>query len=347
MSKDENKIEELESKIEELKSQIEALNEKQEAASKEGNADEEAEESEDAEAEEIAEGEEAEGESAEKEQKKESSVKGNQASLFSSDTVTVFSAVANSEEMEHQHRRAVAGRMAIVMSILTVIATALRFASFRLPFLPDFLTMDFSSLPEVIASIAYGPIFGVIIIVIKNIIYIAVKIKSLSIPAVITNIVINSFFVYITGAFYSRRMFPLDPEFEQPQKDLRRLHILKGGTVASIIVAIGSFFLAKFVTFPVMFKYYSGYTPEYIIYLYQQALDKVNAMLPGKLQGIITTVPSLNRGIAYFNVPHTFFKYFIITVLAAIIYNFISPYLHFRSANPKEEEEYEIHQPDF
>ena len=345
MSKDENKIEELESKIEELKSQIEDLNEKQEAASKEGNADEESEESEDAEAEETAEGEEAEGESAEKEQKKESSVKGNQASLFSSDTVTVFSAVANSEEMEHKYRNALASRMAIVMAILTVIATALRLLNFNIPIVPAGLNMDFSSLPEVIASIAYGPIFGVIIVVIKNLIYIAIKIKSLSVPSIITNIVLDTLFVYITGAFYSRKMFPLDPE-DRPVGDWRRLYILGGGAIGSGVAAVSSFFLAYYVTYPILFKNYAGYSEEYIIYTYQLALDRLNSILPGKLSGIVNGIVSLKRGILIYNVPHTFLKYFIVAVIAAVIYNFLSPVLHFRNnmMPEEEEEEYEYQQ---
>ena len=341
MSKDENKIKELESKIEELKSQIEALNESKGTASSDEGEENEASEGE--EAEESEESKEAE-KPEEKAKKKASQVKGNAAALFSSDTVTVFSTVANSEEMEHKYRSEIALRMALVMGILTVIATALRLINFNLPFLPSVLNFDFSALPEVIASIAYGPIFGVIIVVVKNLLYIAIKIKSLSIPAIITNVVLNSLFVYITGAFYARKMFPLDPEY-QPTRDWRRLHIIGGGAIGAGVAAIVCFFLTRYVTLPIMFKYYAGYTEEYIIYVYQQALDTLNSMLPGKLNAIVTTIGSLKRGILIYNVPHTFAKYFIIAILASIIYTFLSPVLHFRTKVPVEEkEEYEYQQ---
>ena len=347
MNKDDNRIEELENQIEELKSKLDALSEKQASAeAEEPKADlaeetEEAEEVEEAEEEqEIVDEKETDEKKADK--AKASQTKGDMSALFSSETVTAFSAVANSEEMEHGYRVSLSFRMGLSMGILSVLAIALRLLSFNLPFLPSFLNFDFSALPEVIASIAYGPIFGVIIVVVKNLLYIGIKIKSLSIPAVITNIVINSLFVFITGVYYSRKMFPFDPEYQET-RDLRRLHIIGGGAVASGIVAIVSFFLAKFVTFPIMFKNYAGYTKEYIIYLYQAALDTLNVMLPAKLQGIITTVGSLEKGIAIYNVPHTFFKYFIITLLAALLYNFLSPILHFRTEMVPEEEE----QPQF
>ena len=332
MNKDEKELEEMN-----ISEEAEASKETEEAEV----AQQEAETEEAGEAAESEESNEAEGE---KEEKK-SKTKGNQAALFSKDTVTAFSAVANSEEMEHKYRNALASRMAIVMAILTVIATALRLLNFNVPIIPAGLNMDFSSLPEVIASIAYGPIFGVIIVVIKNLIYIAIKIKSLSVPSIITNIVLDTLFVYITGAHYSRKMFPLDPE-DRPVGDWRRLFILGGGAIGSGVAAVSSFFLAYYVTYPILFKNYTGYTEEYIIYVYQQALDRLNAILPGKLGGIVNGIVSLKRGILIYNVPHTFFKYFIVAVIAAVIYNFLSPVLHFRNnmMPEEEEEEYEYQQ---
>jgi hypothetical protein len=254
---------------------------------------------------------------------------------------TAFSQMANTEEVDISNRHKAMLRMGIIMGILTVLATVLRLLAFSPSFLPAFLTLDFSALPEVIASIAYGPVFGVLIVFIKNIIYVGIKIKALSIPALITNLVLNSIFVFITGAFYSRKMFPFDPNFQQPKRDLRWLHILGGGAIASAIVAVVSFFLAKYVTYPITFKHYAGYNEEYIVYLYQVALNNLNEMLPAKLQGIVTEIGSLSKGIAIYNIPHTFFKYFIITLIATLIYNFLSPLLHYRNAAPEEREEYD------
>ena len=342
MSRDENRIEELENQIEELKSKLDALNESKNSASSDEGENPEA-----SEGEEVEESKESaeEGKTEEKVKKKTSQVKGNQASLFSSETVTAFSAVANSEEMEHKYRIAVASRMAIVMAILTVIATVLRLLSFNLPFLPSVLNFDFSALPEVIASIAYGPVFGVIIVIIKNLLYIGIKIKTLSVTSVITNVVLNSIFVFITGAHYSRKMFPLDPEY-QPTRDLRRLHILGGGTIGAGVSAVASYFLTRFVTLPILYKTYPAYNEGYIIYVYQQALDNLNSMLPEKLQGIVEGIVTIKRALLIYNVPHTFIKYFIMTLLAAILYNFLSPFLHFRNKMPMEEEneEYEYQQ---
>ena len=349
MNKDENRIEELENKIAELENKLVQLNEKQDASSADEAEEAESEEAESEEAdadENASEGIEGEEIADEESEKKSSKLKGNQASLFSSDTTTVFSAMANSEEMEHKYTRAVTLRMALVMGILTLSAIILRFAKFTPTYLPEFLNLEFSALPEVLASIAYGPIFGIIIVIIKNIVYIILTIRTLSIPAIITNVVLNSVFVYITGAYYSRKMFPFDPEY-QPTRDMRRLFIFSGGAIASGVVGIASFFFAKYIKYPITFKYYN-YKSEEIVFIYQQALDRINAVLPDKLSGIIKTVDSLNRGILYFDVPHTFFKYLLVTILAVILYNLISPFLHYRNmVNEEEAEELELQQTDF
>ena len=268
---------------------------------------------------------------------KHSGSKGNKKVLFPSETVTAFSAVANTEELNLKYRRKVAIMMVLVMAGFTVLSLAIRFWTFTPSFLPAFLNVDFSSFPELIISIAYGPVFGVIVVIVKNLLYIAIKLESLSIPAIIDNIVINSLFVFVSGIVYSSKMFKLENKNIPKKKDMRRTYILLGGFVGSVVVAIATFFLAKFVTFPILFKFYGaqGYNEGSMVFLYQQALDKLNNMLPNALRGIITDIDSLTKGIIIYNVPHTFAKYFASTILAVLFYNLISPLLHFRKIELK------------
>ena len=255
---------------------------------------------------------------------------------FSSLNSTAFSALANTEKLDEEYRHALTVRTITVMAVLTVAAAVLRFLNFTPPFLPSFLSIDFSAFPELLASLAYGPFFGILIVVIKNIIYAIIKYNSLSVSSIITNLVLNSLFITIAGIFYSKRMYYYNPK-KPIKRDMRRIRIFGGGVLGAFAAAIASFPLAKFVTFPIMIKYYSskGYSEKNIIYFYQYTLNIVNEMLPDKLQGIITDVGSLNRGIAFFNVPSTFLKFFISALFAVLVYNFVSPYMHFREKKNK------------
>lgn len=56
----------------------------------------------------------------------------------------------------------------IVISMLSAIAFILMFIKFPLPFLPPYLTLDFSDVPALLATFIFGPIAGIIVELIKN-----------------------------------------------------------------------------------------------------------------------------------------------------------------------------------
>jgi riboflavin transporter FmnP len=58
-------------------------------------------------------------------------------------------------------------RTLTITAILAAISSVLTYLDFRLPFIPQFLWFDFSNLPALIASLAYGPFHGVAIELIK------------------------------------------------------------------------------------------------------------------------------------------------------------------------------------
>ena len=61
-------------------------------------------------------------------------------------------------------------RKIAMTAILSAVATVLMFLSFSLPIVPSFLAMDFSELPALIASFSMGPVSGVAVCFIKNLI---------------------------------------------------------------------------------------------------------------------------------------------------------------------------------
>ncbi|MDD6460122.1 MAG: ECF transporter S component, partial [Absicoccus porci] len=55
--------------------------------------------------------------------------------------------------------------------MLIGIAIILQYIEISIPIMPSFIKLDFSDLPELIGALAYGPLTGVLIALIKNIIH--------------------------------------------------------------------------------------------------------------------------------------------------------------------------------
>ena len=71
-----------------------------------------------------------------------------------------------SEQSKRTHRLAVA-------AMLSAAAFVLMFFEFPIPALiPPFIKMDISDLPELLAAFALGPLYGVVVTLLKNLLFI-------------------------------------------------------------------------------------------------------------------------------------------------------------------------------
>lgn len=59
----------------------------------------------------------------------------------------------------------------VCTALLAALSSVLMFFDFPLPFFPSFLKIDASDLPAVMASVAYGPLFGVLVELVKNLVH--------------------------------------------------------------------------------------------------------------------------------------------------------------------------------
>ncbi|WP_323711083.1 ECF transporter S component [Mammaliicoccus lentus] len=57
----------------------------------------------------------------------------------------------------------------LTVSMLIAISFILMFLKFPLPFLPPYLTMDFSDVPVLVATFTFGPVSGILVALFKNI----------------------------------------------------------------------------------------------------------------------------------------------------------------------------------
>ena len=81
-------------------------------------------------------------------------------------------------------------------------AAVLMYMEFPIPIMPSFVKLDVSELPALLAAYAYGPVSGIAVCLIKNLI----KLPSTSTAAVgeLFNFVMGALFVGVAGFVYKR-----------------------------------------------------------------------------------------------------------------------------------------------
>ena len=183
-------------------------------------------------------------------------------------------------------------------AMLAAVATVLMYMEFPIPIMPAFIKLDVSELPALIASFAYGPVAGIVVCLIKNLI----KLPSTSTAAVgeLFNFVMGALFVGVAGFVYKRHKS-------------RKTAIL-GAIAGAAAMAVFSVPSNYFITYPAYVKFY--HMP-------------LEAIL-GMYQAILPSADSLIKCLVIFNMPFTLVKGLLDAVLCMLIYKPLSPILHGR-----------------
>ena len=183
-------------------------------------------------------------------------------------------------------------------AMLAAVATILMYMEFPIPIMPGFIKMDISELPALIASFAYGPLSGIAVCLIKNLI----KLPSTSTAAVgeLFNFVMGALFVGVAGIVY--------------KKNKTRKGAIIGAVAGALIMALVSLPYNYFVVYP-----------AYVV-MYHLPLEAVIGMY----QAINPNVNGLLACLVTFNVPFTFAKGMVDALLCFLIYKPLSPILHGR-----------------
>ena len=91
----------------------------------------------------------------------------------------------------------------IKISLLSAIALVLMYLDFPLYIFPEWLKIDLSDIPALLGSFGFGPLAGVTIELIKNLLYFFVK--GSSIAGVLANFIVGSALVVPAGLIYYRK----------------------------------------------------------------------------------------------------------------------------------------------
>ena len=183
-------------------------------------------------------------------------------------------------------------------AMLGAVAAVLMYLEFPIPIMPAFVKLDVSELPALIASFAYGPVSGVLVCLIKNLI----KLPSTSTAAVgeLFNFVMGALFVGVAGIVYKRNK--------------TRKGAIVGALLGALVMAVVS----------VPYNYFIVY-PAYVV-MYHLPLEAIIGMY----QAINPSVDGLLTCLLVFNLPFTFVKGVLDAVLCFLIYKPLSPILHGR-----------------
>ena len=187
-------------------------------------------------------------------------------------------------------------RALTVTAMFSAIAFVLMFLDFSVPLIPSFVKMDVSELPALLAAFGLGPVYGVMVCLVKNLIHLLIT--STGGAGELCNFLLGTFFVLPAGILY--------------QKMKSRKGAIVGSLVGAVIMGLLSIPLNYYITYPV----YSNFMPiDLIIGMYQSIRPSVNGLL---------------ECLIIFNAPFTLVKGLLVTVLCFLIYKPLSPLIHGR-----------------
>lgn len=203
----------------------------------------------------------------------------------------------NEQKPIEKRRKRISLRYITATAVLSALSTVLMMLSFSVPFMPSFLKLDFSELPALIASFSMGPVSGVLVCLIKNLLNL--PFSTTGGVGELCNFLLGACFVLPAGLIYRFRK--------------NRRTALLAALLGALAMAFASLPLNYFISYPMYMKFLPL---EQIIGMYQ-------AIFPG--------VNGLFQCLLIFNVPFTFLKGLLDTILTFLVYKRISPLIHGRA----------------
>ena len=199
-----------------------------------------------------------------------------------------------------------------VTAMLSAAATVLMFLEFPIPFLiPSFVELDFSELPALLAAFSLGPVSGVIVCLVKNVIK-GLLCSGTGGVGEMCNFLLGICFVIPAGLIYRYKR--------------TRSGALMGALAGAVIMAVCSIPVNYFISYPV----YTKFLPmDVIISMYQEIIQSFNGLL--SRAGAPFALPAVNGLLGCliaFNAPFTLLKGLLDMGLCFLIYKPLSPLLH-------------------
>lgn len=187
-------------------------------------------------------------------------------------------------------------RNLVKLGVLAALAGALQALEFKIPFFPPWLSMDFGDLPALLGSFAMGPMAGVVIEAVKNLLKIVLVGTNTGFVGEFANFIVGCALCIPAGFIYKRRK--------------SKRSALIGMIVGTVSFCVVGALLNIFVLMPMYMTAFGG---DAIINMAMQvnpAWSNVNAIVA--------------LGVTPFN----FCKAALLSLLTILLYKPLSPILH-------------------
>lgn len=182
----------------------------------------------------------------------------------------------------------------VVSALMGAVGFVLMVLEFGIPVVPSFIKFDVSELPALIASFAYGPLYGVLVCLVKNVLHLFIT--NTAGVGELANFLMGIFFVVPAGLIY--------------QANKNRSGALWGSLVGALSMGVSSVVINFFISYPI---YYKIMIPKEVI------LSAYQAILP--------QVSSIFESLLIFNLPFTAIKGMVVSLICFLVYKKLSPIL--------------------
>ncbi len=194
-------------------------------------------------------------------------------------------------------------RQITVTAMLSAVAFVLMYLEIPVPVIPSFIKFDFSDLPALLGAFALGPVYGVLIELVKNVLHLVVS-QSMFIGE-LSNFILGATFTFTAGLVY--------------KLNKNKRGAIVGGIAGALVMGIVSVPANYFVVYPVYVQaYFSG--------VEQVCVDMYSAISSGVFHA--GEMKSLLQCLLVFNLPFTVVKGLISVLITMFIYKPLSPLLH-------------------
>lgn len=189
-------------------------------------------------------------------------------------------------------------RNMVKISVLGVISVLLMFFDVSSWFAPPFLKIDIADLPSLIGAFAMGPMAGVLVQLLKNVLNLLVEGSLTGGVGELSNFLVGSIFVYTAGLVYYRK------------KDFKNalLGLILGVVAMTIFASLSNYF----VIFPLYAK------------IFGWPLEKLVSMGSAVNKAVV----DYKTLILFAVVPFNILKGIIVSSITLLIYKRVSPILH-------------------
>lgn len=175
-----------------------------------------------------------------------------------------------------------------MIAMLTAIGVVLQYMEISIPLVPSFIKLDFADLPELVGAFVCGPISGVVICLMRNVIHMLVSQSGF--VGELSNFILGAVFALTAGLIYKKI-----PDFKGA---------VIGGIVGAIVMGIVSLPSNYFLIYP----------------LYYNVMGFPEAAVLDAYQLIRPSTKNIAEALLVFNVPFTIVKALISVAFCTVIY---------------------------